>query len=228
MPDWSWKTAIASCVLEIVNRKGSPEFTLAEVYGYTERISSLFPRNTRVRQKIRQVLQRLRDDEGFLLFSEKGHYVLDLGYEEIDGEQAVLGDRGFLCPRTRRTVRNIRLRDTFLAREIKRRYGNTCQVCRQPLRLSANDCYSEGHHLKPLGSPHCGPDVAGNILVLCPNHHLLFDRAAITIVPESLVVVHRIEGVIPRDTRVQLKPWHILKREFLEYHHRRFLDACGA
>jgi predicted restriction endonuclease len=35
--------------------------------------------------------------------------------------------------------------------------------------------YAEAHHIRPLGSPHNGPDVAGNILCLCPNHHAELD-----------------------------------------------------
>jgi len=36
--------------------------------------------------------------------------------------------------------------------------------------------YAEGAHIKPLGSPHDGPDTPDNVLCLCPNDHLLFDH----------------------------------------------------
>jgi hypothetical protein len=226
MSDWSWKQVLASCVLDIVNRKRTPDFTLREVYEYTDHIKKFFPRNTKVKEKIRQVLQRLRDDEGFLLFSSKGHYILNLGFDEIDGEPVELGHRGIESPTTRRTYHNIRLRDTFLAREIKQRYNYICQVCCKPLSLSATEFYAEGHHLKPLGAPHYGPDVMGNIIVLCPNHHLLFDRAAATIIPDSFKLLHRIDGFFPRNAHLHLKSWHTLNNEYLEYHHDRFLEAC--
>ncbi|MCX5892441.1 MAG: HNH endonuclease, partial [Deltaproteobacteria bacterium] len=35
------------------------------------------------------------------------------------------------------------------------------------------------HHIKPLGSPHDGPDVRENILCVCPNHHVMLDYGVI-------------------------------------------------
>jgi hypothetical protein len=223
MSDWSWKQALADCILEIVNRKGSAEFSLDDVYEYTGHLTNLFPRNTRVRQKIRQVLQRLRDDEGFLVFSGHGYYSLDMTYEEIESDEPVLAERGSLSPLVKPSLRNVRLRDSFLAHEVKSRYGSVCQVCRKAIVLSADKFYSEAHHLKPLGSPHFGPDVVGNIVVLCPNHHILFDRAVVTVSPDDFRVRHRVGGILPRNTCLHVQPWHVLDRDCLEYHHQRFL-----
>ena len=39
--------------------------------------------------------------------------------------------------------------------------------------------YAEGAHIRPLGYPHDGPDVLGNVLCLCPNDHVRFDYGAI-------------------------------------------------
>ena|GEM_PF-1257096 len=220
MSDWSWKQAVAERVLDIVNRKGAPAFTLREVYAYTGEFSRLFPRNRNVQPKVRQILQRLRDD-GFLSFRGEGRYVLDLSYEELEGDSAPLGHRGLQVPTTMRTLRNIRLRDTFLATEIKRRYAKVCQVCRSPLRLSQGECYAEAHHLKPLGSPHFGPDVVGNIVVLCPNHHVMFDRGVATIVPDTLTIQHHLPSVFPKSARLYLESWHVLNQKYLEYHHRK-------
>lgn len=41
--------------------------------------------------------------------------------------------------------------------------------------------YAEAAHINPLGKPHNGPDVEGNILCLCPNHHVMFDNGVFTI-----------------------------------------------
>ena len=64
------------------------------------------------------------------------------------------------------------LRDTELARKIKKLHKNECQLCGTTITLQDGTSYSEAHHICPLGTPHNGPDVAGNILVLCPNHHV--------------------------------------------------------
>ena len=96
----------------------------------------------------------MRDDEDFSFSRDTGHYSLDLTYEEIQSEDPLLDRRGTLSPAVKPVLRNVRLRDTFLAHEVKRRYGYMCQVCCKAVVLSADKLYSEAHHLKPLGTPH--------------------------------------------------------------------------
>jgi predicted restriction endonuclease len=43
------------------------------------------------------------------------------------------------------------------------------------LEISPGEFYVEAHHLKPLGRPHDGPDVAQNMICVCPNCHVLLD-----------------------------------------------------
>lgn len=66
------------------------------------------------------------------------------------------------------------LRDTPVATALKELYEDCCQVCGIALHIREQN-YSEAHHLRPLGMPHNGPDNSGNMMVLCPNHHVLFD-----------------------------------------------------
>ena len=67
------------------------------------------------------------------------------------------------------------LRDTPLSRKIKALHKYKCQICNHTIILPDGAFYAEAHHIKPLGEPHNGPDVAGNILCLCPNHHAEMD-----------------------------------------------------
>jgi hypothetical protein len=88
------------------------------------------------------------------------------------------------------------LRDTATASAIKELHCHRCQVCnRAALRLADGRPYAEAHHLKPLGSPHDGPDVAGNIICVCPNCHALLDYFAIPLDPFRLgsAAEHRVE-----------------------------------
>ena len=71
------------------------------------------------------------------------------------------------------------LRDTALARMVKESHQYQCQICGQTLKLKDNTPYAEAHHVLPLGTPHNGPDVRGNILCVCPNDHVLLDYGAI-------------------------------------------------
>ncbi len=61
--------------------------------------------------------------------------------------------------------------------------------------LSPSRFYAEAAHVRPLGKPHNGPD--SPMIILCPNHHLQFDRGIISLRPRAgiPVFVSRIAGV---------------------------------
>lgn len=67
------------------------------------------------------------------------------------------------------------VRSTKVAQRVKALHDYRCQVCGEVL-LTVVGSYAEGAHIRPLGRPHDGPDSEDNILCLCPNHHVLFDR----------------------------------------------------
>ncbi|HEV8286843.1 MAG TPA: HNH endonuclease [Chitinophagaceae bacterium] len=66
-------------------------------------------------------------------------------------------------------------RDQKLVSEIKKKYKNFCQICGHRIQVGKNLFYSEVHHIKPLGSPHNGPDCLENMICVCPNDHILLD-----------------------------------------------------
>ena len=82
----------------------------------------------------------------------------------------------------RRAVeRKEQVRDRRKAAALKRHYDNNCQFCGTRLQVADGHFYSEAAHIKGLGEPHNGPDTTTNMLVLCPNHHLQFDRGVISL-----------------------------------------------
>lgn len=95
------------------------------------------------------------------------------------------------------------LRDTELARGIKKLHNHRCQVCHSAaLKLADGILYAEAHHIKPLGSPHGGPDVPGNVICVCPNCHVLLDY-----------------GATPLDaSKLRSSPSHRVEQEYIEYH----------
>jgi hypothetical protein len=101
------------------------------------------------------------------------------------------------------------LRDTSLTRTIKALHENPCQICGTALPLADGSSYGEAHHIKPLGSPHYGPDIEGNILVLCPNHHALCDLGAIYIDLDE----------------IRAHPDHRISREFIDYHNEKIAGS---
>jgi type II restriction enzyme len=66
-----WLIEVMKCVENI----GRQEFQLDDVYAFEGALSTLYPDNRHVRQKIRQQLQVLRD-RGYLDFVVRGSYRL--------------------------------------------------------------------------------------------------------------------------------------------------------
>lgn len=101
------------------------------------------------------------------------------------------------------------VRDTDLSKKIKELYDFQCQICR--IRISVRDVpYAEAAHIRPLGKPHNGSDSPGNILCLCPNHHVMFDKGAFTIDDDLSLI--GISG------ELFVKNNHIIEKENLIYH----------
>ena len=101
-------------------------------------------------------------------------------------------------PVERRIIeRNQQQRDRRKAAGLKRHYHDECQFCGMRLQVGYRHFYSEAAHIVGIGEPHNGPDVTGNMLVLCPNHHLQFDRGVLRLV--KVGDDFHIESKMPRD-----------------------------
>jgi hypothetical protein len=109
------------------------------------------------------------------------------------------------------------LRDTVLSRSIKSLHKNTCQICGKFIEMLDGKRYSETHHIQPLGNPHNGPDVAGNIMVLCPNHHVEFDYGLIAINPKNLQLIYA-NSCKSCDYEFRTNTYHNIERRYLKYH----------
>jgi hypothetical protein len=101
------------------------------------------------------------------------------GLRALEPVTATASDVGNPSPGRVETTTYRILRDTRLARALKRLYRDRCQLCGATIRAGGGKTYSEAHHLRPLGGKHRGPDVLGNIVVLCPNHHALLDYGGV-------------------------------------------------
>lgn len=113
-------------------------------------------------------------------------------------------------PADRRLTTISRLvRDSAIAREVKNLYECKCQVCDLAIETLVG-LYAEGAHIRPLGSPHEGPDNRANMLCLCPNHHVMLDGGCLTINDDL-----SLEGV---EGKLRVLPKHGLDPAFLAYH----------
>jgi hypothetical protein len=94
------------------------------------------------------------------------------------------------------------IRDTAIVRRLKRLHDDCCQRCGLRLTLDDGSAYSEGHHLQPLGSPHDGPDIPENLIVVCPNCHALLDLCGVSLERNGL----------------RLHPEHQIAEQYVRYH----------
>ncbi|NNN80891.1 YDG/SRA domain-containing protein [Vibrio sp. 11-4(1)] len=104
------------------------------------------------------------------------------------------------------------VRDTKKAQQIKELYTYKCQVCSTSIKTKKG-FYAEGAHIKPLGKPHDGDDSIDNLLCLCPNHHVMFDKGTFAIA-NDLTLIGDAEGALIAHTK------HYINSENLEYHRK--------
>ena len=93
------------------------------------------------------------------------------------------------------------IRNTAIIDQVKTIHRYQCQICGQTIRLR-HGFYAEGHHIRPLGREHAGPDVIENILCVCPNHHVALDYGAIEL---NLL-------------KLRTHPAHQVGPEYIDYH----------
>ncbi|GAA3120411.1 hypothetical protein GCM10010466_09190 [Planomonospora alba] len=128
-------------------------------------------------------------------------------------------DGGSPAPGRREITTTRAIRDSLLSEQVKRAHDHHCQICGTRLALRQG-FYAEGAHIRPLGRPH----EPGNLLCLCPNHHVLFDRGMITI-QDDLTIVDMVSG--NRLGTLRLAPNHEISPEHLTYHRRNIGPAHG-
>lgn len=104
------------------------------------------------------------------------------------------------------------VRDTRIARDVKKLYNYECQVCGETIPTKSGG-YAEGAHIKPLGRPHDGDDSSDNLICLCPNHHVMFDKGTFSITDDLKLVGAARGELIVHET-------HILNKLNLQYHRK--------
>ena len=165
---------------------------------------------------VRLRIFRADDDGRFYLQTKEGKPKLFIASSSMALQETQEPPIDLPEPPSRYEARISRIiRDTPLARDLKNRYGFACQVsgCDFRIEPTSNFFYIEVHHVRPLGGDHDGTDSHANMLVLCPNHHAMFDYG----IPRFLSP-HRIEilGVM-HDLIIK----HELSSDSIEYHNTK-------
>jgi putative restriction endonuclease len=129
-----------------------------------------------------------------------------------------------LLPAAKPTLAASTRRSSLAATATKVLEGYACQVCGVVLHTPSGP-YAESVHVRPMGRPHDGADVAENILCLCPNHRVLFERGAVVITAE-LEVLDTITGEVVGKVRSATN--HPISADSLSYHHQLHFIAREA
>jgi HNH endonuclease len=154
------------------------------------------------------------DDLKNFIFSSKINGVLDSLLFELP-------EVGEGRTKTITLVRDGIQRDRSLVIQLKEMYNNTCQVC--GFRISTPfGAISEAAHIQGIGSPHYGPDVLGNLLVLCPNHHTSFDNAG-WYLDDNFNVVETNSGM--QISKLNVVPEHKIVKSAITYQRNYALKA---
>jgi len=202
----SWKLATVNAITSLTLTTGRNTFTRQELIraGLDVIIETVGSVGRTPESTLSRVLQELRD-ENYLEFIGSGEYRL-ISSSFVPPCADIPDDILQSVTRVPTTVSRI-LRDSKIVAELKRKYAYRCQICDIRLELKSG-FYCEGHHVRPLGTPHNGPDIESNIVIVCPNHHVLLDYGAF---------------VLARDAFRSLL--HPIGEAFLAYHNEHI---CGS
>lgn len=102
------------------------------------------------------------------------------------------------------------IRDTPTAQKIKNLYNFRCQICNTSIDLNHGKIYIEVHHIYPLSKG--GFDIESNMIVVCPNHHALFDYSSVKFISHDKVLINK--------TKYSIKHLHDFDQKSIEYNNR--------
>lgn len=133
-------------------------------------------------------------------------------HEPTDGlDSKPLSDKKGTKERKQSTILRL-VRDTKISNEVKQLYNFKCQVCDLAIETKTG-FYAEGAHIRPVGKPHNGDDAASNLLCLCPNHHVMFDKGMFIINDDFTL-----SGV--ESGKLMVKSTHHILLDNLSYHRK--------
>lgn len=153
------------------------------------------------KHRVRTVLYRLKKQGIIQKSLTRGFWVINGDKNVIINKSVKLPDGTLEPVRVENQIFRV-IRDTNLSVQLKKLHMNSCQICGTTIKLNFGKMYSEAHHIVPLGSNHSGPDIAENIIIVCPNHHVLCDYGAIKLNKSNL----------------RLKEGHNISEEYIKYH----------
>ncbi len=150
---------------------------------------------------------------------EWGVFVRLLQEREIESpshDSSIVPPVGNDNPERRMSAQSERvIRDSSVVAFVKKLHAYRCQFCGTTL-MTKTGGYSEGAHIKPLGGIHAGSDTTDNVLSLCSNCHVLFDKGVLFLDGELKNVL----SVVDKSFKNAFfkHPAHNVSKVFTTYH----------
>jgi len=154
--------------------------------------------------------------------SKQGPLVLKFELEKVSSEipislktfESGLAPSGNAIPGRKSVTTFSVKRDSAVSDWVKKTHSDRCQVCSTTL-ITRVGTYSTGAHIQALGRPHNGKDETSNMLCLCPNCHVLFDKGVLYIAVDNKTVVNVMDG---KKSKLNLEAKHALDSAAIAHH----------
>lgn len=157
------------------------DFSLNEAYKFEEELRALFPENQHIKEKLRQILQELREEGTIVFLDQSGRYQRttfcnnSLFPDEV--EKAPMRAEGGV----KKVLVNAFERNEQARKECIRHHGYRCAVCRvlfSDVYGTIGDGFIHVHHLRPLSSigEEYMVDPIHDLVPVCPNCHAMLHR----------------------------------------------------
>lgn len=190
---------------ELISSRGSALNSILRLYGYVPFVDEAY----------KKFILRYNSDIciGFDFFNEASSFT-ELNEETFD--EPMNDDEAI--PETYMTISEKKKRNRKIVEELKNLYGNRCQVCGEYIDMGKEVKYSEVHHIHPIGKEHNGVDNKYNMIVLCPNHHKMFDLGILAINPvDCESIIHIDKNNILNNKKIEFK--HLVDETNIRYHY---------
>ena len=131
-----------------------------------------YPSNMYPRQKVCEMLQKLRDDDIITFLNNTGNYTLrGIGLLDVEKEETTTIDLSKEDPEKREYLVETYVRKVKWAQRAREVFGDYClyDKCKNTFLRKDDTPYVEVHHIIPLCNN--GENSLQNLSVLCAHHH---------------------------------------------------------
>lgn len=169
----NWKELVYQRIIAYCNDNGSRTFSLDAFFQANQDIfRKAYPNNSFPRQKVCEMLQKIRD-EGLLTFlNNTGNYTLrGIDLLDVEKEETKTIDLSKEIPERREYLVETYVRNVKWAQLARKVFGNYCLYdnCKNTFLRDDGTPYIEVHHIIPLYRD--GENSLQNLSVLCAHHH---------------------------------------------------------